>query len=110
MCDEAISRATRTLVEAGLRVITSFDSRRIRTATHQMPCPYHDSTECNCQVVILLVYGSAREPATVIARGQDGRMWLSLAISPGVRPAARFENKIRQVLASVGSANLNQSV
>lgn len=103
-CGEAIQRTTRTMIDAGLRVVVSFDSRHIRLATDKEPCPYHGDSECDCQVVILLVYGSAREPATVLAKEQDGSTAISLATAPGVRPSARFENKIRQLFASMPTA------
>jgi hypothetical protein len=100
-CDEAIERTARTLVDAGLRVLVSFDSRHLRSETDNAPCPHHGDRECDCQVTILLVYGSAKEPATVLARGQDGSTALSLAIAPTVRPPARFENKLRALFASM---------
>lgn len=98
-CDEAIGRATRTLVEAGLRVVVSFDSRHLRLEKQSEPCPHHGHSDCNCQVAILLVYGFPGEPATVLVQGQDNSTSISLATAPGVRPPPRFENKIRQLFA-----------
>lgn len=103
-CDEAIRRATRIMIEAGLRVIVSFDSRHLRSEKEREPCPHHGHSECDCQIAILLVYGSAGEPATVLAKGQDSNTSISLAIAPGVRPPPRFENKIRQLFALLPTA------
>lgn len=103
-CDEALERTTQTLIEAGLRVIVSFDSRHLRSETVRQTCPHHGHSDCDCQVAILLVYGSAGEPATVFANGQDSTTSISLAIVPGARPSPRLEIKIRQVFASMPAA------
>ena len=94
--NEAVTTVTDVLNETGLRVITSFDSQLTRTPTS---CPHHGTAVCDCQVVILLVYDKDGQPATLLAHGQDGETWISLAVAPGQRPSARLENRIKQALS-----------
>lgn len=94
--DEAVATVTDVLNESGLRVITSFDSQLVRTPAS---CPHHGTAVCDCQVVILLIYDKDGQPATLLAHGQDGETWISLAVAPEQRPSARLENRIKQALS-----------
>lgn len=65
------------LSEAGLRALQTFD---LNNACHSSPggsCPQHGQTACDCQMVVLLIYGDASEPVTLILHGNDGQTWLS---------------------------------
>jgi len=109
-CDEAVAAVTQAFVNSGLRVMYSFDlhtaAKRItnvgrsRTpgavqmidwqAIQAIPtgcvCPRHGTDLCDCQMVVILVYGAADSPATVMAHGYDGRTWISLVDTPEQRP------------------------
>jgi len=56
----------------------TFDLRDARLGFDDCPCPHHDTSQCDCQMIILLVYGGQAEPITLILHGSDGRTWLSL--------------------------------
>jgi len=96
---EAVTRVTAALTETGLRVMMSFDSHLARTATPSAACPHHGTADCDCQIVILLVYDQDGQPATLLAHGQDGETWISMVVAPGQRPHVRLENKIKQTLS-----------
>ena len=96
--DEAVSRVKHVLNDAGLRVVVSFDSHLVRESVSPAACPHHGTSYCDCQIVILLVYDEDSHPATLLAHGQDGETWISLAAAPGQRPPARLERKIAKAL------------
>ena len=97
--DEAVSRVKVVLNNTGLQVLVSFDSHHVREGSVPVACPHHGTSNCDCQIVILLVYDEGGQPATLMAYGQDGETWVSLAAAPGQRPPARLESKIAQALS-----------
>jgi hypothetical protein len=86
------------LTSAGFRVVQTFDLQVARLAHSECPCPHHGTDDCNCQMVILLVYRKVDDPATLVIHGQDGKTWLSLASPAGPRSNQQFEASIRHVL------------
>lgn len=81
-CDEALQWSSKNLMQSGLRVMQTFDLHTARHALKDCPCPHHETIECGCQMLILLVYGEEVEPATLILHGNDGRTWLSIVETP----------------------------
>lgn len=100
-CDTAVTKITRTLENAGLRVIPSFDSRLTASAS---TCPHHGQEPCDCQIVILLVYGTDKRPTTLVAHGQDGETWLSIATTPDQRPSPALQTTIQRSLSLLSAA------
>jgi len=97
--DEAVSRVKEILDETGLQVLVSFDSHHVWEGVSPAACPHHGTSNCDCQIVILLVYDEEGKPATLLVHGQDGETWISLAAGPGQRPPARLEKKISNALS-----------
>ncbi len=81
-CDEASQWTKKQLLQADLRPIQTFDLHTARIGLHDYPCPNHGTNECDCQMVVLLVYGNASEPVTLILHGNDGQTWLSIVEIP----------------------------
>ena len=104
--DEAVARVKDALSDTGLWVMMSFDSHLTRETATPEACQHHGTTDCDCQIVILLVYAADGRPATLLAHGQDGETWISLVVAPGQRPPARLENKIKQALSPLPKLNL----
>jgi len=107
--DEALQWTKQQLLQAGLRPIQTFDLHTARLALHDCPCPNHGADECDCQMVVLLVYGQAVDvstlptvvntsPATLILHGNDGQTWVSIANDPQQRTDAKLITSIRQAL------------
>jgi hypothetical protein len=80
-CDRALPWVIQQLHEAGLRSVQTFDLHTARAALHDCDCPHHGTDQCDCQMVVLLVYGKTEEPATLILHGNDGTTWLSITAS-----------------------------
>jgi hypothetical protein len=92
-CDTALQMAKQKFSLAGLRALQTFDLHAARLALHDCPCPHHGTENCDCQMVVLLIYGGTAEvstlptvvntsPATLILHGNDGHTWFSMADTP----------------------------
>lgn len=69
---------------AGLRVMQTFDLRRTSPLNlGSCPCPHHGTDQCDCQLIVLLVYGEEEHPVSLMLHGNDGQTWLSLVDHPG---------------------------
>src|SRR5512140_2678676 len=62
----------------GLRLVETFDLQTARLALTGCTCPYHGTADCDCQMVVLMVYGEAAAPAALMLHGNDGQTWVSL--------------------------------
>jgi hypothetical protein len=55
-------------------------------------------------MIVLLVYGEAPEPATLILHGNNGQTWMSIADSASQRGDPKLITRIRRVLENVVTA------
>ena len=55
-CDDAVEWLSRMVSQAGLSVLRTFDLQTARQAQAVCPCPHHGTDQCDCQMVVLLVY------------------------------------------------------
>lgn len=99
---EAVTWLTRLLTRAGLNVSRSFDLRAALAANTDCTCPHH-AGDCDCDMIVLLVYGEEQRPATVVAHSHDGRTWFSLADGPEERPSPELSRRIAFTLSGHGS-------
>ena len=97
-CDRTVYWVTESLKNAGLRVVTSFNLQSARAAASPCTCPHHGTADCDCQMVVLLVYGSDSSPATLVAHGHDGQTWLSLVETPEQQPSPKLKESIELAL------------
>lgn len=80
-CDQALQTTNTNLLEAGLSTMQTFSLSTARLGTEDCCCPNHGTDECDCQLVVLLVYGHAEEPVTLILHGNGGQTWISIVES-----------------------------
>ena len=97
-CEQSQAWINEKLTHTGFRVVQTFDLYEARKAHPNCPCPQHGTDDCNCQMVILLIYGDQGHPATLIIYGQDGRAWLSLAVPASGHGNQHLETVIRRTL------------
>ena len=97
-CDETSQWTKMQLSQANLRAVQTFDLHTARSGLHDCPCPNHGTEECDCQMVVLLVYGKAADPVTLILHGNDGQTWVSIANDPQQRANAKLIHSIQQAL------------
>ena len=101
-CSEALSRASKQLKEAGLRTIQTFDLHSAMANAQGCSCPNHGTEECDCQMMVLLVYGTAAEPVTLILHGSRTQTWFSLADTIVQHPNPQLEGAIQKALGLQG--------
>ncbi len=97
-CGQVQAWVGQQLTGAGFRVVQTFDLQVARLAHPECPCPHHGTDDCNCQMIVLLVYRKHSEPATLVIHGQDSRTWLSLAGPVGGHTNQHLEAAIRRAL------------
>jgi len=85
-CDAALQWTKERLLQAGLHPVQTFDLNTARAGLHDCSCPHHGTNDCDCQMVVLLVYGKTEAPITLILHGNDGQTWLSL-VSNSIQPS-----------------------
>jgi hypothetical protein len=97
-CDEALQWTNIQLTLAGLRSVQTFDLHAARASLPDCSCPNHGTDACDCQMVVLLVYGKAAEPVTLMLHGNDGQTWFSIADNVQQRSDKKLSDEIKQVL------------
>lgn len=97
-CGDALQWTKVQLRRAGLRPMQTFDLNAARNGLHECTCPNHGTEACDCQMVIVLVYGDTPEPLTLILHGNNGQTWFSIADSPRQGLGAELSAEIRRAL------------
>ena len=76
--ETAIAWINKQLIAFGLVVRQSFDLQAAKSAHVACTCPHHGTAQCDCQIVVLLVYGEQVAPVTLLIHSQDGNTTLSM--------------------------------
>ena len=99
-CDQILAWVDEKLTSADFRIVQTFNLQVARLAHPECPCPHHGTDECNCQMVVLLIYGKQGDPATLVIHGQEHRSWVSVVSPVGKRSSHHFEITVRHTLVS----------
>ncbi len=102
-CDEAVEWVSEQVCATGLSVVRTFDLQVARHAQTACPCPHHGSEQCDCQMVVLLVYQGAHPPLAIIAHGYNHQTWLTIVDTPQQHPDQHLDAMIRNIFASSAS-------
>jgi hypothetical protein len=102
-CDKVLEWTVGQLAQIGLQTMQTFDLNTARASLRDCPCPDHGTNECDCQMVILFVYGQASEPVALILHGKHKQTWLSFAETPISKSNTRLAQSIQQQLESQAS-------
>ena len=105
--ETAAQTATALLTRQGYRVVRSFDLRAALLAHTDCACPYHGTTHCTCQFVVLLVYGNAAGPVVVTVHSHDAQAHLRLVQDALTQPDPHLAG---QVMAALRETVLSRSV
>lgn len=97
-CDKAVAWVISQVNGVGLQVMRTFDLQVARHDPADCPCPHHGTDQCDCQMVVLLIFGEDYQPISLVAHCYDGRTWFSLVDTPQQRADPRLEKAIRQAL------------
>ncbi|GIK37086.1 MAG: hypothetical protein BroJett011_09190 [Chloroflexota bacterium] len=96
--ETAAQAVTALLTRQGYRVLRSFDLRSALAAHGDCACPYHGTTHCTCQFVVLLVYSAAAGPVVITAHSYDAQTRLRLVQDALTQPDPHLA---RQVMAAL---------
>ena len=96
--DEVLPWLKQQLSEAGLRVMQTFDLAVARTGLEDCPCPHHGTDKCDCEMIVLLVYGKSDEPITLILHGNNGQSQVSLVNNAQQHANTSLRSSIEQAL------------
>lgn len=107
--DQAVEQISQRMINDGFQVVRSFDLQTARSTHTDCTCPNHGTKKCDCQMVVLLVYGKQGEPLTLVAHSQDGRTYFELVDTPQQRPERVLKSAVLQALALEGFASIRYS-
>lgn len=105
----AINQAIQQLNRAGLQVMRSFDLHTARVAHTDCTCPHHGTAQCDCQMVVLLVYDQENPPVSLVAHGRDQETHFALVETPQQSPQTELQRTIRNALKPDTFIRLNQA-
>ena len=94
----AIEQITQQIRRLGFQITLTFDLQDARHAHAECSCPHHGTEQCDCQLVVLLVYGHGPKPATLVAHGHEGKTWFSFVDAPQPRVSQPVETLLLRTL------------
>ena len=83
---------------AGLRLLQTFDLQNARSAATACPCPHHGTSQCDCQLMVVLVYAEDCTPITLVLHGSQGQSWISVVDRPDQRADPRTVVAVQRAL------------
>ena len=107
-CNEAIAWIIGQVSGVGLQVIRTFDWQVASHDPSHCSCPHHGTDQCDCQIVVLLIYGDNYKPVSLVAHSHDGRTWFSLVDSPQQRADPRLQRALRRALPDESILSMGQ--
>ncbi len=98
-CQPAIARLRAMAAAQGLRVVRSFDLRSACATPPDLTCSHHGDVPCDCQVVVLLVYGEqSLFPASLLLHAHRGQTQIEMAASSAQSPQHDLETAVRAAI------------
>ncbi len=98
-CEAAVDWFAQQVSRSHMSVMRTFDLQVARQSQPDCPCPYHGSADCDCQLVVLLVYQDPHLPVTILAHGYNGSTWFSVVDTPQQQADPALEAAIRKLAA-----------
>ena len=86
----AVTWTMSQLQTRGFQVERTFDLHAARMEHANCPCPHHGTTDCTCQMVVLLIHGIDQQLVTLIVHGNDNQTCLSLVESANQPEGAKI--------------------
>ncbi|HEX6303274.1 MAG TPA: hypothetical protein VFZ76_03730 [Anaerolineales bacterium] len=96
--ETAIGLIKSLLAEADLRAVRTFDLQSACASFTEKNCPHHGNGPCNCQLVVLQVYGQYPVPVPLVIHGCDQQSEVYTLDSPDQPSQPDFDKQIRQIL------------
>jgi hypothetical protein len=97
--DEAVKTICESLRSHGFYVLRSFDLRSALTVTDVgCECPHHGTEKCDCQFVVLLIYGDTAEPLTLTTHSHNNQTRVHIVRNATMKPEARFAESVMMLI------------
>ena len=97
--DEAVKTITENLKGHGFYVLRSFDLRSALTTVEVgCECPHHGTEKCDCQYVVLLIYGAAVEPVTLTTHSHNNQTRVQIVRDATMNPDPHVVESVMTVL------------
>lgn len=96
--ETATQSALTSLARHSLYVIRSFDLRSALQPHGGCECPHHGTAQCDCQFVVLLVYGEATEPVVVTLHSRDNQAQARIVHDATTIPDPRLTEEVMAAL------------
>ena len=78
-CSFIISPLMNALEQAGLWVLRSFEFKNNQTQLMHCHCAANCDSQCECELVVLLVYPKVGNPVTLILDGREGKTYVFIS-------------------------------
>ena len=98
--EQALPLITNLLSGLGFQVLPSFDLQAARTSQIRCKCPHHGTEQCDCQMVVLLIYGQGNQPTSMVVHAHDGKTYLSIVDNPQQRLDWSIFSRIRKAISA----------
>lgn len=93
-----LTQVSLRLVAEGLRVAPAFElDSACATFTDEI-CPHTGTKPCKCQLIVLMVYGVAVHPVSLVFHGDDKETEIFLSVDLTQSRDLDFENRIQRAL------------
>jgi hypothetical protein len=103
-CEVVAEYLTQVLNNSGYEVIRSFDLQRAREVHTSCACSYHGTADCNCQLIILLVYLQTEQPRTLVLHGKNGVSHLGWGDELSPQDESMMLSMFKEVAAMIASS------
>lgn len=97
--EDAMTWVVQKLHALGLQTMVTFDLQVARHGHVSCSCPHHGTDQCDCQMVVVLVYGRSSEPANLIVHSHQGRTQFSFVNTPQQNANVELEELLLRVLS-----------
>ncbi|MFA5788225.1 MAG: hypothetical protein WDA71_14775 [Actinomycetota bacterium] len=104
--ENAVRELTEALKRRGLCVVRSFDLRLAMASSGPFECPHHGTTDCECQLVVLLVYGSSIDPITVTVHSNGPSTSVELIETSPAVGGADLRGRVQASLSDIFGARV----
>ena len=107
--EEIIGWVIQRLENSGFQVVRTFDLQEARLSHVDCPCPHHGTEQCDCQMMILLVYAGGHKPASILVHSFQESTWLYLVDTPEQPVDRRLEMLIQESLSMAAATILEDT-
>jgi hypothetical protein len=98
-CGNSAKWLINQLASANLTVLRTFNSNDVRSTSTECLCPHHGTSQCNCQIMIFLVYQRGHaSPVSLVVHGYDQFTLFYVVDTPQQRADPALESLIHNVL------------